>query len=198
MTPNQHDLSNELLAGHPAKALTWLNEWLARGEQIHLESEINWLGLVEVAAWRVDRFHERRSLLDSFLWGVVAIKVFDELAKNSDRGFISFSERAMCVRSNLIQMFGNHPGDDICDSTLISDWFQKQLPFSIEEAERQATTWHSKNVSRSFELKLLVEQLEIIESLSAAKLLEPNPTVACWLDFYRRLKRSKSNNKVGD
>ncbi len=171
---------DQLLSRHPAAILTWLDGWLKEGKMVSLDSEINWLGLAEIAAAHASNMYGRRSILESLLWGSVAIIVGEQLAKSEPKGN-DLLHGAMVVRSNLILRLGSHPGDPICDAKIIVDWFYQTLSMSLQEAETLVKAWHSHPAGRKYELKMIVERLKIIRDLAAHQCLHPDSDLERWL-----------------
>lgn len=169
----------ELLASHPAKVVVWLDEWQKQGKKISLDSEINWIGLAECAAAKVCDINGKQTALESMLWGSVAITIREELAKNGHAG----RDSAMWVRHNLIAMFGNQPGDPICDSKIILDWFYQQLPMALQEAILESQNWHTNPSARRFEFKLIIERLRGLKSLVDASKLDTDQELRRWLEI---------------
>jgi hypothetical protein len=187
MTPKLSDL----LAQHPAELAVWLRAWLRDGNAIRLDSEINWLGFAESAAARVADVRDGQTVLETMLWGHLAVMVREELAQAKSGGKMY----GMMVRYNLIMRFGNHPGDPLCDSKIIVDWFFQTLQLSFEEASRQTEMWHREPAGRSYEFKVVIDQLRMLQSLNQEKKLAPTDGLQRWLKLVERVDGDSSINE---
>lgn len=176
---------NELLAMHPARVLVWLQDWLNKGNVVSPDNaEIHWLGLAEISAARASDSDSKYGVLESLLWGTVAIKVYEELAKPTSNS----SFRAMIVRVTLIRRFGNYPNDSLLDSKLVVNWFYQTLPMSFDEAQHNVQRWHSDPWGRTFEFKLIVEHLRMLKELVSAQRLQPDSQLQDWLGILGKLE----------
>jgi hypothetical protein len=178
--------TEELLSKHPAAIMMWLTEWLADGKKISLDSGPNWIGLAESAAGHVSGIFKSNSILETLLWGAVAIRIREELAKNESQGLVS-DYGATLVRFNLIHQLGNFPGDSICDSNIIVERFFQALPMTWNEAEQNAKKWSTDRDSRSYEFKVLVERIELLRDLVRAQRLVPDTELQRWLGLLEEL-----------
>ena len=178
---------NNLIRRHPAEVLLWLEDWLKQGKRVSYDSETHWQGLGDIAAAYACNANSKHTIVESILWGSIAITVREQLAKNeSDKpGALG---PAMIVRCNLVLQFGNHPGDPICDSKIIRDWFFQALPLNLERAEFEARVWHEKPAERKFEMKWVVEWLETLRSLATAGKLPIDPDLQRWFDLLKTIR----------
>lgn len=172
--------ANQLLARHPAAVVMWLDEWLKQGNRISLDSDFNWLGLAESADAYACNTYEKHTVLERILWGNVAITVRETLNNNATNGGTQMFH-AMAVRHNLILQLGHHAGDPICDSSILVDWFYRELPVSLEEATKLAQNWQSNPTGRKHEFKWVVERLKLLQNLAINKKLNPDPELSRWL-----------------
>src|SRR5690348_6968624 len=131
-----------LLSSHPAVVMLSLHDWLGCGNTISYDSEINWLGLGDAAAAYASNAYENKTVLESVIWGSIAITVREKLAETEAGGPYKLVD-AMRVRYNLILRFGSHPGDPLFDARVILEWFYRAVPLSIEQATREAELWKS-------------------------------------------------------
>lgn len=177
---------NELLAMHPAAALAWLQDWLNKGNVVSSDdTKIHWLGLAEVSAARASDSDCKYGILESLLWGSIAIRVYEELAKPTSNS----SFRAMIVRVSLIVRFGNYPNDSLLDSKLVVNWFYQTLPMSFDEAQHHVQRWHSDPWGRTFEFKLIAESLRMLKELVSAQKLQPDFQLQEWLGILDKLEK---------
>jgi hypothetical protein len=187
---------NELLNRHPAAVLLWLEDWLKHGKSISHDSEINWLGLGDSAAAYACNTYGRHTTVESILWGSIAVTVREHLAKSeSDRPGVLYP--AMIVRCNLILAFGNHPGDPLCDSKIVRDWFFQAIPLNLEGAEIETRNWHRKPEERKFEMKWVIDWLEMLRSLATAGKLQIDPDLQPWFDLLKEI-RPEMNLMAGE
>lgn len=179
----------ELLERHPAEVYLWLQEWTRQGRPISHDADMNWLLLAECAAAYACNAYGKHSALESILWGSIGITVRDGLAKGESQ-IPASSASAMAIRCNLIMTFGNHPGDPLCDSKIILDWFYEALAMTFQEATNEARRWHTNPGERKFEFKWIIEQLEMIRPLVAARRLEADPQLQQWLELLEGIRPS--------
>jgi len=128
---------NNLLKRHPAEVFLWLEDWLKKGKNISHDSEMNWLGFGDSAAAYACNAYGRNTTVECILWGSIAVTVRERLAKSESDKPVTLAP-AMIVRCNLILAFGNHPGDPLCDSKIIRNWFFQALPIDLEGAKIEA------------------------------------------------------------
>jgi hypothetical protein len=175
----------DVASEHPAETFVWLANWLESGNRIELGSKLNWIGLAEVAAGYVSGMYGECSMLETLLWGSIAVTVREALAQGTPSGD-GFLYGAMVVRYNLISKYGNYPGDPVCDSKIIVKWFLEHAPMTLGEARRHAKERPADG--SDYEFKLLMEQLDMLRFLVKTKRLSPTGKVKKWLDFFASAK----------
>ena len=178
---------SNLLDRHPAAVLLWIEDWLKQGKRISHDSEMNWLGFAEGAAAYACNAYGRHSVVESILWGSIAVTVREHLAK-SESNKPSALGPAMMVRCNLILMFGNHPGDSLCDSKTVRNWFFQVLPMNLEGAMIEVRSWHEKPAERTFQMKWVVDWLEVLHSLATGGKLQIDSDLQTWFNLLNKVR----------
>jgi len=181
---------NDLVRAPAAEAMLWLEEWLKQGNKINVDADTNWLGLAESAAAYACNTFGKHTVLESVIWGSIAITIREEIAK-AEAGRRPSLDDAMTVRYNLIMRFGNHPRDPICDSKIIVEWFYRELSMSLEEATCHAQNWNQQS-KREFTFKLLVQRLDMLRSLVASKRLDVDSELERWLSVLELVHSSEN------
>jgi len=170
----------EFASKHPAKAFVWLEDWLANGNKIQLSSELNWIGFAETAAGYASGIYADIPMLERLLWGSIAITVQEQLAQSTPDASGCIAD-AMVVRSNLITSCGNHPGDKICDSSIIATWFLQNTHMSLEEAKSGLK--NGRPDAFNYDLKVIIERLKMLQHLVKTNKLVPVPELKQWLEI---------------
>ena len=129
----------------------------------------------QTAAARACSDYDKTPVVEALLWGSIAIKIRDELAK-AVSGYEASGTfaNAMWVRTNLIAQYGNYPDDPICDANLVLDWFHRTLCFSFDECKRLIKIWPAPEASGNFEFKMIFDRLEQIRCLHKTKRIIPD------------------------
>ena len=177
--------ANNLINSRPEEVLLWIEKWLGQGKKVDLNSDINWSGLAECAAAYACDTSGKHTVLQSIMWGSIAVIIREQLAK-AEEGRQPSLDDSVIVRHNLIIRFGNHPGDPLFDSNVIVAWFYRQLSMPFEQATRHAENWHDP-AKREFAFKLLVERLELIKNLVTSQRLVPDHELRRWLGILQIL-----------
>ncbi len=190
------NINEELNTSHPAKVFVWLQDWLKEGKPLALDSKINWLGLAETAAANVCNHYSKSTVIDSLLWGSIAITIREELAKTDPGHEASHTfASAMWVRTNLIAQYGSYPEDPICDANLVLDWFQRTLNFSLDECARLITVWPNLEAAGNFEFKMIFHRLEQIRCLHETKRITPDQKLTRWLELLEVFEKAKKSSR---
>jgi hypothetical protein len=169
---------NDIASMHPAVVFAWISDWLASGKKIEPTSpEVHWMGVAETAAGYVSGIYGERTVLETMLWGSIAITVSEEIAKCAHGPFGGLTN-AMVVRFNLIVKCGNYPGDPICDSEIIVKWFLKELSMTWDAAKAQI-----EKDPFDYHIKVIIFRLKLLRDLVQTNKLVPSPEVRKWLEL---------------
>jgi hypothetical protein len=146
--------------------------------------DFNWHGFAEGAAANAQR---AVALSDADAWAAISVRAYERLAAPaSDAATRSFELSAMHLRAWMIRSHGASHGHPVRDVQRLVDWFRRNIPMPLEQAELEASQLRalpaerlSEHIDRMRTLRALKNRIGVFRTLD-----EPPDEVRPWVSLW--------------